>query len=183
MEEMISEGVMTNQTRPDPASRPMEVPPRRHIKDSVEQRSATVEERDDSSESERCPICGISLEAKAEREREDHISTCLTNAEFSGSPDQPRLSNRMLVYCMPFPDENKKVVMSCSDASNSSLLVSPPSNEKFPPLEECVICLEDMKPGDKVGRLECLCVFHYKCIKCWFKQRGPGECPVHAVHA
>lgn len=47
---------------------------------------------------------------------------------------------------------------------------------------ECVICLEDLKPGDKVGRLECLCVFHYKCIKDWFNKKGYGECPIHFIH-
>ncbi|KAK6457406.1 FYVE zinc finger-domain-containing protein [Scheffersomyces xylosifermentans] len=47
---------------------------------------------------------------------------------------------------------------------------------------ECVICLEDLKPGDKVGRLECLCVFHYMCIKDWFNKKGYGECPVHFLH-
>ncbi|WEJ95610.1 hypothetical protein PSN45_003133 [Yamadazyma tenuis] len=55
-------------------------------------------------------------------------------------------------------------------------------NEKEDPDDddnECVICLEELKPGDKVGRLECLCVFHYKCIKDWFNKKGYGECPVH----
>lgn len=55
-------------------------------------------------------------------------------------------------------------------------------NEKVDDAEddnECVICLEELKPGDKVGRLECLCVFHYKCIKDWFNKKGYGECPVH----
>ena len=47
---------------------------------------------------------------------------------------------------------------------------------------ECVICLESLNPGDKVGRLECLCVFHYKCIKDWFNKKGYGECPVHFLH-
>ncbi|GMF73430.1 unnamed protein product [[Candida] boidinii] len=47
---------------------------------------------------------------------------------------------------------------------------------------ECVICFEPLKPGDKVGRLECLCVFHYKCIKGWFERKGASECPVHAIH-
>lgn len=47
---------------------------------------------------------------------------------------------------------------------------------------ECIICLEDLNAGDKVGRLECLCVFHYKCIKDWFNKKGYGECPVHFLH-
>lgn len=50
-------------------------------------------------------------------------------------------------------------------------------------INECCICLEGFGPDDKVGRLECLCVFHYKCITDWFRKKGPGECPVHAVHA
>lgn len=60
-----------------------------------------------------------------------------------------------------------------------------PVNEKDATNEvdnECVICLEDLKPGDKVGRLECLCVFHYKCIKDWFNKKGYGECPIHFLH-
>ncbi|GMF05485.1 unnamed protein product [Ambrosiozyma monospora] len=47
---------------------------------------------------------------------------------------------------------------------------------------ECVICFEEFKPGDKVGRLECLCCFHYKCIKAWFMKKGDNECPVHTIH-
>lgn len=47
---------------------------------------------------------------------------------------------------------------------------------------ECVICFEEFKPGDKVARMECLCVFHYRCIKDWFKRKGARECPVHTLH-
>lgn len=169
------------------ASTPMEVP-RSQIKDgSVNQRTLDAngqEDDDDDADSERdhCPICNINLQGQSEPEREDHINTCLINSEFSGSPEQFR-SNRMLVYHIPFPDP-KKVVVSCSDASTSTLNQQAQMNvdEKFPKDDECVICLEELKPGDKVGRLECLCVFHYKCIKGWFKRKGPGDCPVHAVH-
>lgn len=126
---------------------------------------------DNASENDRCPVCGKVLVGWDDHDRELHVSDCLVQAEFSGSPEQHR-SNRMLVYQMP---TDTQVVVSCSDASNVTA-----NCEKIGP-EECVICLEDLNPGDKVGRLECLCVYHYKCIKSWFKQRGPGCCPVHAV--
>lgn len=103
-----------------------------------------------------CPICAQSVLPLSEQDREAHIEGCIAKAEFNGSPEQYRKNNRMLVYNMPEKSANG--------------------------MSECVICLEDMEPGDKVGRLECLCVFHYKCIKDWFERKGPGECPVHAVH-
>ena len=177
MENSLRDSVIT-------ASSPMEVPPRNQVKDVSIQRTVGVNEPDDDIEQERehCPICNTNLSGQTELQREEHINSCLINAEFSGSPEQFR-SNRMLVYHIPFPDP-KKVVVSCSDASTSTLHQQAQSNvdEKFPRDDECVICLEELKPGDKVGRLECLCVFHYKCIKGWFKRKGPGECPVHAVH-
>ena len=44
---------------------------------------------------------------------------------------------------------------------------------------ECVICFEEFVVGDEMGRLECLCKFHRKCIRQWWDTKGPGECPVH----
>jgi hypothetical protein len=43
---------------------------------------------------------------------------------------------------------------------------------------ECTICLEEFEPGVQMGRLECFCRFHLKCIREWFVTR-PGQCPVH----
>lgn len=68
-------------------------------------------------------------------------------------------------------------IVGSENSAHSTMQMS----EKFV-TRECVICLEDLKPGDKVGRLECLCVFHYKCIKDWFNKKGYGECPVHFLH-
>ncbi|KAH3682852.1 hypothetical protein WICPIJ_006191 [Wickerhamomyces pijperi] len=123
-----------------------------------------------------------------------------------------RNANRMLVYnipgnepTLPQPQQQQQPALMISDvlespasspeniataSSSSQLLTSsvPQSQEKLylheesPNAEECVICLEEFQPGDKVGRLECLCVFHYECIKSWFKKKGPGDCPIHAIH-
>ncbi|VDL61729.1 unnamed protein product [Hymenolepis diminuta] len=42
---------------------------------------------------------------------------------------------------------------------------------------ECSICLEDMKAGDKIARLPCLCIYHKHCIDDWFKRKQ--TCPEH----
>ena len=44
---------------------------------------------------------------------------------------------------------------------------------------ECVICFEEFSVGDEMGRLECLCKFHNRCIRQWWQTKGPGACPVH----
>jgi hypothetical protein len=35
--------------------------------------------------------------------------------------------------------------------------------------KECVICMDEFKPKQKIIRLPCLCVFHAKCITRHFK--------------
>jgi E3 ubiquitin-protein ligase ZNRF1/2 len=42
---------------------------------------------------------------------------------------------------------------------------------------ECSICLDDMVPGEEIVRLPCLCIYHLKCAKKWFKVRQ--TCPEH----
>ncbi|KRZ36262.1 Glycoprotein endo-alpha-1,2-mannosidase-like protein [Trichinella pseudospiralis] len=44
---------------------------------------------------------------------------------------------------------------------------------------ECVICLEEMKEGDTIARLPCLCIYHKGCIDNWFKVKN--TCPEHPV--
>jgi predicted RNA-binding Zn-ribbon protein involved in translation (DUF1610 family) len=161
-------------------SEPVEVPSASgYLKDITVQRS-TLLVQDDQSESGICPVCGENIATRTDQAREEHVNSCLIKAEFSGSPDQKRTSNRMLVYDIPYP-EKKPLIVSCSDSTLPDETVSL-TNEKPVEYEECVICLEELLPGDKVGRLECLCVYHYKCIKSWFRRKGPGDCPVHAVH-
>ncbi|CDK28576.1 unnamed protein product [Kuraishia capsulata CBS 1993] len=172
-----------------------------------------------------CPLCAVDISLLTEEEKEAHINDCLTNAEFSGSPDATRKSmiNRMLVYTVPktstgyrpgkSPSRNidsticgsvntinpetstsVETITQAEPAGSASREGSASMMSGYKPLafdekeqfeepkpEECVICLEDINPGDTVGRLECLCVFHYKCIMDWFERKGPNECPVHAV--
>ncbi|KAL6449733.1 PIB1 E3 ubiquitin-protein ligase PIB1 [Candida maltosa Xu316] len=159
---------------------------------------------DQASDSNLCPVCAVDLlklyitdddylkkisNEDFETFKETHISQCLTNFDFDTnhsnrfSPDNSKtLRNKMLVYNIP---PIPKPAYEPIDGESSSL---PKKSEGFEDDDEydeeneCVICLEDLKPGDKVGRLECLCVFHYKCIKDWFNKKGYGECPVHFLH-
>ncbi|XP_070144785.1 E3 ubiquitin-protein ligase znrf2 [Drosophila kikkawai] len=42
---------------------------------------------------------------------------------------------------------------------------------------ECVICLDDLSPGDTIARLPCLCIYHKGCIDRWFEVNR--SCPEH----
>ncbi|XP_076388794.1 E3 ubiquitin-protein ligase ZNRF2 isoform X4 [Megachile rotundata] len=42
---------------------------------------------------------------------------------------------------------------------------------------ECVICLEELQPGDVIARLPCLCIYHKNCIDRWFQVNR--SCPEH----
>lgn len=132
-----------------------------------------------------------------ERFLEQHVSACLVAFDFNldhqrlaSPPDLRSIRNRMLVYNMPpIPRPSYEEIATPSGPQLSSeiygLLVASAGSvhhEKSATVDECVICLEDLNPGDKVGRLECLCVFHYRCIKDWFNKKGFGECPVHYLH-
>ncbi|KAG8627548.1 hypothetical protein KVT40_005031 [Elsinoe batatas] len=55
--------------------------------------------------------------------------------------------------------------------------------------QECIICFEDFGVGEDMGRLECLCKFHRKCIRGWWQSVGQpgvpgarwGSCPTHTL--
>ncbi|ODV84302.1 hypothetical protein CANARDRAFT_29187 [[Candida] arabinofermentans NRRL YB-2248] len=121
----------------------------------------------DDDDNKLCPICALDLttaEFETDLSKEQHVNECIQNLEFSGSPLSKRHINRMLVYTIP---------------KNTKSLTKLNLNED----NECVICFEEFKNGDKVGRLECLCCFHYICIKDWINRKGGiVECPVHTVH-
>lgn len=55
--------------------------------------------------------------------------------------------------------------------------------------QECVICFEEFEVGDDMGRLECLCKFHKRCILGWWRAKesadhgnlATGGCPTHVL--
>ncbi|CAM9201030.1 unnamed protein product, partial [Ectocarpus sp. 6 AP-2014] len=48
------------------------------------------------------------------------------------------------------------------------------------PVDQCCVCMEDMKPKEKITRLPaCLHTFHSKCISKWLKEKPC--CPIDKV--
>ena len=43
---------------------------------------------------------------------------------------------------------------------------------------ECIICLEDMKVGEKIRILECGHLYHYDCINAWIRKKREINCPI-----
>ncbi|SCV02806.1 LAMI_0H03136g1_1 [Lachancea mirantina] len=145
---------------------------------SSECSSAVAHARNNCSDVERCPICNADLTRLSDPDSSTHIIKCIQMAETAqqhNSPPgddvgSPTYQNRMLVYKMP-------------DSTGEYH-----ENADF---AECPICFEEMLPGQKVGRLECLCMFHYDCIKSWFRKKtqklkrgtlkygGKNFCPLH----
>ncbi|KAG5361694.1 E3 ubiquitin-protein ligase PIB1 [Yarrowia sp. C11] len=108
--------------------------------------------RSPPSDNDFCPVCGRNIKKLSVEQRETHIEGCL-NSAFVGSPTPPV---RLIVYNLAMKDEVD--------------------------YGECVICFEDFEGGDRVVRLDCLCLYHEHCIKGWFKKKQARDCPVHAVH-
>ncbi len=44
--------------------------------------------------------------------------------------------------------------------------------------QDCIICLLDYAPTDKVIEFNCKHYFHEKCIQEWVKTSGNNQCPV-----
>ncbi|XBW35623.1 hypothetical protein QEN19_001197 [Hanseniaspora menglaensis] len=119
---------------------------------------------------EECPVCGKS------KTKAGHgtVEECLLKTE-ENYQKTSNTNNRMLIYAMSADEINKHKEASKDDF-------------------DCPICFEDFEEKDKVGRLECLCLYHYDCIKSWFdkkKSKSAGNqedltvklsrnwCPVH----
>ncbi|KTW26777.1 hypothetical protein T552_02778 [Pneumocystis carinii B80] len=104
-----------------------------------------------------CPVCLESFSMiPTLSEREIHIDKCLKNNHYTSESTLNK--RRFLSYVLP---------------SSSSLVGT-----------ECIICFEEMLPGEKIARLECLCNYHVICIKQWISvTTGRGCCPIHMLRS
>lgn len=159
--------------------------------------SGQDQQEGESDDNNTCPICNVDFKKiSPEHDNniiEQHVEECIRRAEriqqhhnslsSNGSGNDiadcnnngtthnddstcPTARNRMLVYKIPYP-KNKK----------GQLLIN--NNNDY---EECPICLEQMLPGQKVGRLECLCIFHYHCIKSWFVKKSQQVAAIEGIN-
>ncbi|QIW98463.1 hypothetical protein AMS68_003981 [Peltaster fructicola] len=137
-------------------------------------------------EEDECPVCGVEL-APGDATREAHIASCVTTR--FGSLDTARTPP------VPSSVDDAGIVSSSSDPASRARAQSYRSRGLYQykatekdcvdgegEEQECPICFEEFQPGETLGRLECLCRFHHKCIREWWVRRGPGMCPVHASH-
>jgi hypothetical protein len=160
------------------------------------------------AEEDECPVCHRELPSSAlpnsEALREAHISSCIENA-FGGSGASPRpppvpasrppQSQASSSTAPPVPIANTPEARAAAREQAHAAVVlghsaspGPVRRTRIFPYKatekdcidkaECTICLEEYEVNDEMGRLECLCRFHLKCINQWF-ERNHGQCPVH----
>ncbi|KNC74394.1 hypothetical protein SARC_13057, partial [Sphaeroforma arctica JP610] len=79
-------------------------------------------------------------------------------------PQVGRAANRWLIHALPTETLSKAAIAKLEEGS-----------------QNCCICLEDFKAGEKMKRLPCLHTYHDHCIDEWLSRRG--TCPVckHAL--
>jgi len=158
-----------------------------------------VPRRRQVKEEDECPVCGIEM-PPGDAVREAHIQTCVSS-RFSTPPSQPTpVPNLGPVPPTNPRDPNLPSSLSASTtpdatANARSRAMSYRSRGIFPYIatekdcmdgdgreQECTICMEEFQPGEEMGRLECLCKFHRKCIRDWWGVKGRGSCPVHVFN-
>ncbi|AGO09952.1 AaceriAAL039Cp [[Ashbya] aceris (nom. inval.)] len=142
----------------------VEEPARKLVKDDTvretvaehgsEHSSTVVSVRARPEEYDHCPLCNADLSGDPEDTAAEHVQNCIARATsvqqhlVCESPGPMSYQNRILVSIVPDYTEG---------------------GGRLP---ECPICFEDMEPGQKVGRLECLCVFHNECIQMWLERKS-----------
>lgn len=147
-------------------------------------------------EEDECPVCGIEL-PPGEDIREAHVQSCVSS-RFSTPPPHPAAVPSLA----PIPPSNPHDPNLPSNTSPTTNMesararaMSYRSRGIFPYVatekdcvdgegreQECTICMEEFQPGEEMGRLECLCKFHRKCIRDWWGIKGRGSCPVHVFN-
>ncbi|KAJ3415098.1 hypothetical protein HDV05_005506 [Chytridiales sp. JEL 0842] len=97
-----------------------------------------------------CPVCQTSLDAFNDVEtRETHVADCLRKVSVGRGVGMTISGNRYIAQTLK--EELDGV--------------------------ECVICFNEFEAGQRVARLNCLCIYHESCIESWFQRSA--HCPVH----
>jgi hypothetical protein len=156
-----------------------------------------------------CPVCHLELPPKGpdgdETAREMHINFCIESSFSSSAPRPPMASLSVSVNATGAVSSSSVpsapvLIVGSSDRPPPQQSASEPVvarrrttgmvvfhatekdciGEDGKP-QECNICYEDYAEGDEMGRLECFCKFHKKCIRKWWDTKGVGACPTHRV--
>lgn len=133
------------------------------------------------AEEDECPVCGCEL-PPGENSRENHVRACVLSrfSTSSGSPGgmTPLAppGGETLSNPLPLPPYRPRG-MAVFHATEKDCIA-----EEDGQLPECQICLDEFEVGQELGRMECLCKFHRKCIRSWWNTKGTGSCPTHQLH-
>ncbi|CAD7090032.1 unnamed protein product [Hermetia illucens] len=106
------------------------------------------------------------------------IGTCMPDTEIEQQYYQP---HRRRIYGIKCPVCSKFVLPDDIECHLVMCLTKPRLSYNEDVLTdakgECVICLEELNPGDVIARLPCLCIYHKGCIDKWFEVNRC--CPEH----
>lgn len=135
--------------------------------------------RREIAEEDECPVCGCELPS-GEANRENHIQACVLS-RFSTSSGSPNVHPTAALpgsetTTNPLPPYRPRG-MAVFHATEKDCIA-----EEDGQLPECQICLDEFETGQELGRMECLCKFHRKCIRSWWDTKGTGSCPTHQLH-
>ncbi|KAI5367502.1 Putative FYVE zinc finger, Zinc finger, RING-type, Zinc finger, FYVE/PHD-type [Septoria linicola] len=138
------------------------------------------------AEEDECPVCGNEM-PPGEAVRERHINECIAARMAPHSASTPPVAPSAAANIVP---------STTTGTSPPQAEGSRPRTTSFRPRgmvqstatekdcieadgepRECPICYEDFQPGDELGRMECLCLFHRDCIRGWWERKGAGSCP------
>jgi hypothetical protein len=190
-------GLTAPDTRAPPIPGPSSSPQQQQQRPPRERRRQVAEE-------DECPVCGIEL-PPGDTIREAHVQSCVSS-RFSTPPSHPAATPTIPNTLGPIPpttppdpnlpsSPNSPMTNPNPAAVARSRAMSYRSRGIFPYIatekdcvdgegreQECTICMEEFEAGEEMGRLECLCKFHRKCIRDWWGVKGRGSCPVHVFN-
>ncbi|KAH9263056.1 hypothetical protein BASA83_013634 [Batrachochytrium salamandrivorans] len=131
-----------------------------------------------------CPVCQqVLIGGMSESDVEAHVAACLES-----------VARSLDTSTMAFDEQRTNATASADVAGSESTGIIGRSMRGVSgnryivqvlastlPDVECTICMEEFEKGQRIARLNCLCMFHYHCIQEWFAnpQYGKQMCPVH----
>lgn len=115
----------------------------------------------------------------------------LPSTDSTSSSARPLSTADSLILCpacstslSDFPTEEAREshIRSCLESASAPLSLRYTTKTLSSDLEEreCGICYEEFTKGQKIATLNCLCIYHERCILGWVERGGMG-CPVHAA--
>ncbi|CAK1357794.1 unnamed protein product [Cercospora beticola] len=138
------------------------------------------------AEEDECPVCGNEM-PPGEAVRERHINECIAARMAPSSSSTPPVAPAAAANIVPSTTSGTTPPQAEGSRPRTtsfrprgmvkSIATEKDCVEASGEARECPICYEDFQPGDELGRMECLCLFHRTCIRGWWERKGVGSCP------